>query len=123
MNVRADIDVEKASPHTSPNMLKIDHAVMIELWADGVSASDLAKRFGVTRRTIYNFAEYHRDQFPVRQHKKPFNHVVRCREPKQAVASPPKKAKPLSPDHVRRTTISGAVVTLPRIPTIDGYAA
>lgn len=122
MNARADIDIEKASPHISPNMLKIDLDLAAELWADGMPASEIAKRFDVGRRTMYNFAEYHRDQFPVRQHKKPFNHVVRCREPKPVVASPPKKAKPLSPDHVRRTTISGAVVTLPRIPTIDGYA-
>lgn len=108
--------------HISPNMQKLDLEVVSELWAEGVSATDIATRFGVTRRTVYNFAEYHRDQFPVRQHKKPFNHVVRCREPKLAASAPKKVAKALSPNHVRRTTISGAVVTLPRIPTIDGHA-
>ena len=93
--------------------------LVAELWAEGMSATDRAKRFGVTRRAVYNFAEHHREHFPVRQQKGKMAHVVRSKMPE---LEKPKKLKPLKPDRVRRITISGAVVTLPRIPTIDGHA-
>lgn len=93
------------------------------MWADGVPALEIAERLGCTRRYFYNFAEHHREHFPVRQEKKKVHHYVGTRHPTPPrIRRPERLPKILPPDQVRRTTISGAVVTLPRIPTIDGNA-
>lgn len=92
------------------------------LWADGLSAMEIAERLGCSRRYLYNFAEHHREHFPVRQEKKKIQHYVGTRHPTPPRIRPERQLKPLPPDQIRRITISGAIVTLPRIPTIDGYA-
>ena len=96
-----------------------------ELWAEGKSAMEIAEHFGVNRRYLYNFAEHHREHFPVRQAKqrKEVNNYVSTRAPTGPRIWPERLPKPLPPDRVRRITHSGAVVTLPRIPTIDGPAS
>lgn len=88
--------------------LVIDIDKAAKLWADGIPASEIADQLGCTRRYLYNVAEHHRDHFPVR--------YVNTRAVSEAKAQ-----QPTPPDRVRRITLSGAVVTLPRIPTIDGY--
>lgn len=102
-------------------VITIDLDQAAELWADGLSAMEIAERLGCNRRYLYNFAEHHREHFPVRQQKKKVAHYVSTKsreEPRRRHPEP----KPIGPDRVRRITLSGAVVTLPRIPTIDGYA-
>lgn len=48
MNMRPDIDIEKAA----------------KLWSDGVSASQIAARFGVTRNVVMGIVSRNRDIFP-----------------------------------------------------------
>lgn len=93
-----------------------------DMWADGLSAMEIAERLGCSRRYLYNFAEHHREHFPVRQDKKKVQHYVSTKSREEPRVWPDRLPKPLPPDRVRRVTVSGAVVTLPRIPTIDGYA-
>jgi len=96
-----------------------------QMWADGVPAGKIAEAFNLERQYLYNYADKHRDHFPVRQTKqrKEVNNYVSTRAPTGPRIWPDRIPKPLPPDRVRRTTHSGAVVTLPRIPTIDGPAS
>lgn len=96
-----------------------------KMWADGVPAGKIAEAFNLDRQYLYNYADKHRDSFPVRQTKqrKEVIHYVSTKVPTGPRIYHDRLPKPLPPDRVRRTTISGAVVTLPRIPTIDGYAS
>lgn len=95
------------------------------MWADGVPANEIANAVCVERQYLYNYADKHRDVFPVRQtkqRKEVANYVSTKVATPPRIRQPERLPKILPPDQVRRTTISGAVVTLPRIPTIDGYA-
>lgn len=96
-----------------------------KMWADGVPAGKIADHLGLGRQYLYNYADKHRDNFPVRQVKerKPVANYVGTKTPTPPRVRPERLPKPLPADRVRRTLISGAVVTLPRIPTIDGHAA
>lgn len=98
-----------------------------QMWADGVPAGKIADQFGLERQYLYNYADKHRENFPVRQTKqrKEVNNYVSTRSPTPPRVRTDKIPRPISElhaDRVRRITHSGAVVTLPRIPTIDGYA-
>jgi GcrA cell cycle regulator len=104
-----------------------DVASAAKMWADGVPAGKIAEEFCLDRQYLYNYADKHRDDFPVRQKKerKPVYHYVGTKTPSQPRVRPERLPKPLPElpaDRVRRITHSGAVVTMPRIPTIDGYA-
>lgn len=99
-----------------------------QMWADGVPACDIATAVCVERQYLYNYADKHREAFPVRQTKlrKEVGNYVSTRSPSPPRIRPERLPKPLpelSADRVRRITRSGAIVTMPRIPTIDGHAA
>lgn len=82
-----------------------------KLWADGISAREIAERIGSTKNTVINMAGRHRDRFPARQ-------VARISLPQDA--TPAQRAH--HADRVIRVTFSGAEVTLPRVAFIDGVA-
>ncbi|MBP2486317.1 MULTISPECIES: GcrA family cell cycle regulator [Rhizobium] len=82
-----------------------------KLWKEGLSAREIANLFGSKKNTVINMAHRNRDRFPSRQdawHPQP-------------KAGPP--VQPIRhPDRVTRVTMSGAHVTMPRVPSIDGPA-
>jgi GcrA cell cycle regulator len=82
-----------------------------KLWADGISAREIAERLGSTKNTVINMAGRHRDRFPARQ-------VARISLPEDA--TPAQRIN--HADRVIRVTFSGAEVTLPRVVFIDGEA-
>ncbi|MBY3228562.1 MULTISPECIES: GcrA family cell cycle regulator [Rhizobium] len=82
-----------------------------KLWADGISAREIAERIGSTKNTVINMAGRHRDRFPARQ-------VARISLPEDA--TPAQRIN--HADRVIRVTFSGAEVTLPRVAFIDGVA-
>ncbi|MGR9149620.1 GcrA family cell cycle regulator [Rhizobium leguminosarum] len=82
-----------------------------KLWADGISAREIAERIGSTKNTVINMAGRHRDRFPARQ-------VARISLPEDA--TPAQRIN--HADRVIRVTFSGAEVTLPRVVFIDGAA-
>jgi len=86
-------------------------AVAEKLWAEGISAREIAERFGSTKNTVIRMAGKHRDRFPARQ-------SARISLP--ADATPAQRAH--HADRVIRVTFSGAEVTLPRVAFIDGAA-
>lgn len=80
------------------------------MWADGISSLAIASEFETSIGTVCSMLSRYRDMFPARRKSIP-------RKPKTDLA-PPAKQGPK--DRVVRTTISGAKVTLARVPTIDG---
>ncbi|EJB03800.1 GcrA cell cycle regulator [Rhizobium sp. BK619] len=83
-----------------------------KLWSDGMSARAIAEMFGSKKNTVIMMARRNRDRFPARQDARP--------KLPQAEAAPAES--PRHPDRVRRVTFSGAEVTMPRVPFIDGPA-
>lgn len=83
-----------------------------KLWNDGISARAIAEMFGSKKNTVINMARRHRHRFPSRQD---------ARQPLPE-AGGETRAPIRHPDRVTRVTISGAHVTMPRVPCIDGYA-
>ena len=94
------------------------------LWSDGLSTSQISKKMGIPKATICTMAFRHRDLFPKRQE---YNRPI----PKVSAIRPVLTLVPKAPDgrtffegrwieHVKRTTQSGAVVTMPRVSFIDG---
>jgi GcrA cell cycle regulator len=83
-----------------------------KLWSDGLSARAIADLFGSKKNTVIMMARRNRHRFPARQdaRQKP--------PPAEVVPAEP----PRHPDRVRRVTFSGAEVTMPRVPFIDGPA-
>ncbi|MDK4736913.1 GcrA family cell cycle regulator [Rhizobium sp. CNPSo 3490] len=82
-----------------------------KLWQEGLSARQIAELFGSKKNTVINMAHRNRDRFPPRQ------------DPRKTLAVAGAAPAPIShPDRVRRVTLSGAEVTMPRVPTIDGPA-
>ncbi|ACI53992.1 hypothetical protein Rleg2_0696 [Rhizobium leguminosarum bv. trifolii WSM2304] len=82
-----------------------------KLWSDGMSARAIAELFGSKKNTVIMMARRNRDRFPARQDAR--------QKPPQAEAAP---EPPRHPDRVKRVTFSGAEVTMPRVPFIDGPA-
>lgn len=94
-----------------------------KLWSDGLSTMQISTRLGIPKGTICSLAIRHRDLFPVRM---VMNRML-PKEPKNAHtkpgANPPSSATYIAGkwvEHVKRTTRSGAVVTMPRVSFIDG---
>ena len=89
-----------------------------QMWADGASARDIAKSIGSTKAIVLKHARAHRDDFPSRREWS--GGRPKAKEEAAAEVSP-------RPDfdlgRVKRVTLSGAVVTLPRVTFIDGPAA
>ncbi|MGG7535334.1 GcrA cell cycle regulator [Rhizobium sp. 12,4] len=82
------------------------------LWQQGQSARAIGDVLGVKDHSIVNLARRDRGRFPARQSSHPL--------PAPIVEPVVRRAHP---DRVIRTTISGAEVTMPRVPFIDGPAA
>lgn len=82
-----------------------------KLWADGISAREIAERIGSTKNTVINMAGRHRDRFPARQ-------SARISLPEDATEA----QRSHHADRVIRVTFTGAEVTLPRVVFIDGVA-
>ncbi|MBX4926013.1 GcrA family cell cycle regulator [Rhizobium binae] len=80
-----------------------------KFWQAGFSAREIAELFGSKKNTVINMAHRNRDRFPSRQEAR--------RPPPDTSAVPIRH-----PDRVTRVTLSGAHVTMPRVPTIDGPA-
>lgn len=84
-----------------------------KLWEEGQTSKAIGDVFGVKDHAIINLARRYRDRFPMRQSA-----------PRPLPAPIPEPAvRILHPDRVRRVTISGAEVTMPRVPFIDGACA
>ncbi|ANL33186.1 MULTISPECIES: GcrA family cell cycle regulator [Rhizobium] len=81
-----------------------------KFWQAGFSAREIAELFGSKKNTVINMAHRNRDRFPARQDA--------LRPPPGIAAAAPIR----HPDRVTRVTLSGAHVTMPRVPTIDGPA-
>ncbi|PDT00091.1 GcrA cell cycle regulator [Rhizobium chutanense] len=81
-----------------------------KLWQEGLSAREIANLFGSKKNTVINMAHRNRDRFPARQD-------ARHPPPETREAKAPVR----HPDRVTRVTLSGAHVTMPRVPSIDGY--
>ena len=82
-----------------------------KLWQQGLSAREIANLFGSKKNTVINMAHRNRDRFPARQVTRP---------PPETCEAP---APIRHPDRVTRVTLSGAEVTMPRVPCIDGPAS
>ncbi|WEA60939.1 GcrA cell cycle regulator [Rhizobium sp. BJ04] len=80
------------------------------LWQEGLSAREIANLFGSKKNTVINMARRNRDRFPARQDFRP-----------PLAETRPAPAPIRHPDRVTRVTLSGAHVTMPRVPSIDGY--
>ena len=96
-----------------------------KLWNEGMVAEKIAEQFGVSRGSLSGIAACYRDRFPARI--KPEAYIPVRMEPKRPVLEIVKPAPPRRTyiagkwvEHVKRTTISGAVVTMPRVSFIDG---
>jgi GcrA cell cycle regulator len=83
-----------------------------QLWNEGRSARQIAELFGSKKNTVINMAHRNRDRFPARQDAR--------QKPPEADVAPVEPIR--HPDRVRRVTFSGAEVTMPRVPFIDGPA-
>ncbi|QIG74574.1 hypothetical protein EVC10_066 [Rhizobium phage RHph_Y25] len=81
------------------------------------SIAELAVAIGASRKAITTKLRRHGMALG-----SPVRYYVSKNKMQEVIASPLKKEKTFHPDRVSRTTISGSVVTLPRIPTIDGLA-
>lgn len=83
-----------------------------KLWNDGMSARAIAELFGSKKNTVIMMARRNRERFPTRQEAR-----HRLPEPGFEALAPVRH-----PDRVTRVTFSGAQVTMPRVPFIDGPA-
>ncbi|WHO72499.1 GcrA family cell cycle regulator [Rhizobium sp. BT03] len=83
-----------------------------KLWQQGLSAREIANLFGSKKNTVINMTHRNRDRFPARQD-------TRQSPPETREAPTPIR----HPDRVTRVTLSGAHVTMPRVPCIDGPAS
>lgn len=93
---------------------KINKAV--KLWAEGISVHFMAQSLGVSKDAVIGLCYRRRDLFPARRAVEP----VKKNSP---TPEPIVVERILPPDRVKRVTISGASVTMPRITFIDGPAA
>ena len=73
----------------------VDIEASAKLWSEGLSASQIASRFGVSRNVIVGLAYRNRDRFPSRQKRKP----APRREPRRRLReqAPELKAEPELP--------------------------
>ena len=77
----------------------VDIEASAKLWKDGLSASQIASRFGVSRNVIVGLAYRNRDRFPPRQKRKPAPRSEPRRRPREQ--APELKAEPEIPATAR----------------------
>jgi len=97
------------------------------LWGQGLTAARIAEQLGVTLGSFLGTSSLQRDRFPMRMKAKSEIEVIPAPSiemPAPVVAPEPVVRRTYIAgkwvEHVKRTTISGAVVTLPRVSFIDG---
>ena len=96
----------------------------VTLWSDGVPEIEIAKKLGATRGAFASVVCYKRHLFPLRG--KPKFTLPQLDAPKAEPEADSRDATRRTNIagkwvyHVKRKTISGAIVTLPRISCIDG---
>lgn len=86
------------------------------MWNRGAPTAELAARFDSSEDAINSLASYRRDLFPRR--KTHFRRSAATIRPVALKEEP--KVAPVYPDRVTRETVSGALITLPRVVFIDG---
>lgn len=91
----------------------IDLAEASRLWKLGAKAADIGAMYGLTENAFYNIVSRHRESFPHRSVS-----VIRSfAKGACAVSESGWRA-----DRVVRTSITGALITMPRVTYIDGPA-
>lgn len=99
-----------------------DKASAARMWAKGASAFRISIAFDCTEYAVIRLTRRNRSMFPPRP---PGPKPVRFKEQPDRKAyqeeQVPRALPTINADRVRRTTISGAKVTLPRVPFIDGH--
>lgn len=93
MNVQA--------PSRFNNAHKVDLKKAAELWADNISASQIASMFGVTRSSIIGLTFRNRDLFPLKA-KVPSQRAMRRIAAEARGPRLPKPPKPKSPEKVAK---------------------
>jgi GcrA cell cycle regulator len=73
----------------------VDIEASAKLWSEGLSASQIANRFGVSRNVVIGIAYRNRDRFPPRQKRKPAPRREPTRRPRQQ--APEVQAEPEIP--------------------------
>lgn len=86
-----------------------------QLWSEGLTAKAIAEIVGSKKNTVISMAYRHRSRFPPR-----FYPRVEARRQQGINYVAPLPV--FHPDRVKRITVSGAEVTMPRVPSIDGPA-
>jgi GcrA cell cycle regulator len=61
----------------------VDIEASAKLWSEGLSASQIASRFGVSRNVVIGIAYRNRDRFPPRQKRKPAPRREPTRRPRE----------------------------------------
>lgn len=101
------------------------------LWDEGLTATRIAQTLGVTLGSFLGTSSLKRELFPVRMKPKGEAEVEAEKAPDPIIITevPIEEPRPAVRrtyidgrwiEHVKRTTQSGAVVTLPRVSFIDG---
>ena len=95
------------------------------LWSQGLTATRIAELLGVTEGSFRGTSSLQRDRFPTRVKSKPEAQAeaiveapLPIEKPKPAVRRTYIAGKWV--EHVKRKTITGAVVTVARVEFIDG---
>lgn len=105
------------SPRFPLSVDRIEQAA--QLWDKGLTVSQISAELGIPKGTVCSTALRHRDRFPKRQE---MNRPI----PKPVLKLVPKETPRRTfiagqwVEHVKRTTQSGAVVTMPKVSFIDG---
>ena len=103
-----------------PRWTEEEIADAAKLWAKGLSLIRMSIALDRTERAIDQMVRRNRPLFPRRPAGKPKKRA-RPPEDRRTYEEPPPRALPtLTADRVRRKTISGANITLPRVTFIDG---
>lgn len=88
------------------------------LWDQGLSTAQISAELGIPKGTICSTALRNREMFPKRQE---YNRPAPKSAPDQPIAATRRTYLAGQwVEHVKRTTQSGAIVTMPRVSFIDG---
>lgn len=119
-----EIDMSRARFWTEDKIVKASR-----LWNSGVVSEKIAAEFGVSRGSLSGIAAHYREHFPLRTKPKYTLPVSLKVEPAPILSVVPKPKRLKSfvgdrwVDRVPYTTISGAVVSLPRVSILNGKEA
>ena len=94
-----------------------------KLWNGGMPARTIAARMGVSWSSLSSITCNYRHLFPARTKAKFTLPTDYHQDNVIQIAAPPPRRPCVAGvwvEHVKRTTISGAVVTMPRVSFIDG---